>query len=68
MAGVHRSIDALLDYSNQCRMELLSERAKSETLRDALSECLAELPDSPNWRSYQELYVLTDPVFAMSEE
>jgi len=34
---------------------------KVDVLRDALSECLAALPDTDPWRDYQELYVLTDP-------
>jgi hypothetical protein len=34
---------------------------RCETVRDALSECLAELPDSPCWFPHQMLYVSTDP-------
>jgi len=54
-------IDALLDHQLRLRADLDEERVKVDVLRDALSECLAALPDTDPWRDYQELYVLTDP-------
>ncbi len=54
-------VDALLDHQIELSFDLDAERAKTEILRDALADCLMELPDSAKWFPHQELYVLTDP-------
>jgi len=55
------SVDALLDHQLELSLDLDEERAKTEILRDALAECLIALPDTRQWRPFQELYVLTEP-------
>lgn len=53
-------IDALLDELNDVRSRSDEMDQTIEILRDALSECLAELPDVAKWYRHQELYVVTD--------